>query len=180
MALALVPSSPASAPSSFGADVAALLPELRIRALRLTRNDTLADDVVQDTVERALKFQDHYQHGTNLRAWLSQVLFSVFITRCRRSTRERKALERISSDPDGWTQPVALPSPETSLSLTKRTEATLAKVPESFRSVMVLVDLEDRSYRDAAVTLGVPLGTVMSRLHRGRKMLAEMMPSEAA
>ena len=87
MVLALVPSSPASKSSvpvrtrAFANEVAALLPELRIRALRLTRNDTLADDVVQDTVERALRFEDHSQAGTNLRAWLSQVLFSVFITR---------------------------------------------------------------------------------------------------
>jgi RNA polymerase sigma-70 factor (ECF subfamily) len=70
----------------------ALRGELLGRAMRLTHSSTLAEDLVQDTVERALKFESHYLEGTNVRAWVHQILFSVFITRCRRARRERKAL----------------------------------------------------------------------------------------
>ena len=165
--------------SELRAGLATLLPELRARAMRLCGEPAGADDVVQDTVERALRFADQYERGTNLRAWAFQILFSVFVTRWRRRRRERNALENLASDPCAWTLPNGFTAPDAGRgSLTRSTRAKLDALPPGFRAVLVMVDLEDRSYREAAKELGVPVGTVMSRLHRGRKMLAEQMADE--
>jgi RNA polymerase sigma-70 factor (ECF subfamily) len=161
------------------AGLVALVPELRARALRLCGDAAAADDVVQDTVERALRFADQYQRGTNLRAWAFQILFSVFVTRWRRRRRDRKAMDALGADPCAWTQPVGFTAPDAGAgSLTRSTRRKLDALPEGFRAVIVMVDLQDRSYRDAARELGVPVGTVMSRLHRGRKLLAAQMEEE--
>ena len=146
-----------------------VLPALRARARCLTRDEVIAEDVVQDTVERALRFADSFEPGTNVRAWLQQVLFSVFVTRCRRRQRERRALDRLTTDPCAWTQRDPAPVER---SLTPGIEAAIAALPEQFAQVIRLVDLQDHSYKDAAQILGVPVGTVMSRLFRGRRLLA--------
>lgn len=155
------------------------LPELRRRALRLTRNASTADDLVQDTVVRALAFSDSFEQGTNLRGWLHQVLFSVFVTGYRKRTRERKALSRLACDPVAWT-PSHEPAPDQLRELTAPSRARLEAMPPSYRSVVELVDMGECSYREAAETLELPLGTVMSRLHRGRKLLATMFERERA
>jgi RNA polymerase sigma-70 factor (ECF subfamily) len=158
----------------------ALVPELRARALRLCGGEkAAADDVVQDAVERALRFADQYERGTNLRAWAFQILFSVFVTRWRRRRRERAALEMLASDPYAWTVPGGFTAPDRGPgALTASTLRKLEALPEGFRAVLVMVDIEERSYRDAARELGVPVGTVMSRLHRGRKLLAAQMAAD--
>ena len=161
------------------AGLVALLPELRARALRLCGDRAGAEDVAQDALERALRFADQYERGTNLRAWAFQILFSVFVTRWRRRRRERNALENLANDPCAWTVPSGFTRPDAGPgSLTASTRRKLDALPEGFRAVVVMVDLEQRSYRDAARALGVPVGTVMSRLHRGRKLLAEQLASE--
>jgi RNA polymerase sigma-70 factor (ECF subfamily) len=161
------------------AGLVALVPELRARALRLCGDRATADDVVQDTIERALRFADQYERGTNLRAWSFQILFSVFVTRWRRRRRDRAALEKLATDPYAWTVPTAFVAPDAGRgSLTPSTQRKLDALPEGFRAVLVMVDIEERSYRDAARELGVPVGTVMSRLHRGRKLLAAQMAGE--
>ncbi len=152
-----------------------LVPELRGRACRLAGDPTTAEDVVQDTIERALKFAAQYQRGTNLRAWVYQILFSVFVTRYRRSRREKNALRSLAADPCAWTVPDGFGSPEAGAQLSPTTRTKLDALPETFRAVLTLVDLDELTYREAAVELGVPVGTVMSRLHRGRKMLASQM-----
>jgi RNA polymerase sigma-70 factor (ECF subfamily) len=158
-----------------------LVPYLRARALRLCGDAATADDVVQDTIERALRFSHQYERGTNLRAWVQQVLFSVFITRWRRQRRERGALNRLADDPCAWTVPSRFGAPDRGDgSLTSSTKRTLDALPPGFRAVIVMVDLEQRTYLDAAGALGVPVGTVMSRLHRGRKLLADKLSQEAA
>jgi RNA polymerase sigma-70 factor (ECF subfamily) len=158
-----------------------LMPELRGRACRLCGDPTTADDIVQDTVERALKFAKQYERGTNLRAWVYQILFSVFITRYRRSRREKNALKNLASDPCAWTMPERFAAPDAAGTLTTKTQGKLDALPESFRAVLKLVDLDELTYREAANELGVPVGTVMSRLHRGRKLLAtQLLELEAA
>ncbi len=152
-----------------------LLPELRGRACRLCGDPTTAEDVVQDTVERALRFAEQYERGTNLRAWVYQILFSVFVTRYRRSRREKKALKNLAGDPCAWTTPERFSAPDASATLTPTTRRKLADLPATFRSVLELVDLDDFTYREAAAELGLPVGTVMSRLHRGRKLLASQL-----
>ena len=162
------------------AGLIAMMPELRARALRLSADRATADDLVQDTVERALKFADQYQRGTNLRAWAYQILFSVFVTRYRRARRERSALRNLASDPCAWTLPERFSPPDATAALTPSTQGELDALPKGFRTVLTLVDLEQRSYREAATALGLPVGTVMSRLHRGRKLLASRMDVAAA
>lgn len=154
----------------------AMAPELFGRALRMSRSPHIAEDLVQDTVERAIRFESHYQPGTNLRAWVYQILFSVFVTRCRRSRRERNAMDVLSTDPCAWT---AADDVNEMAGLSPSMIRALQALPASFRDAVVLVDLEEMAYKDAAKKLGVPVGTVMSRLHRGRKMLAEIIRSGA-
>lgn len=147
--------------------------------MRLCADRATADDVVQDTIERALRFEHRYESGTNLRAWAYQVLFSVFVTRWRRRRRDRRAVERLAGDPHAWTVPRAFKAPDAGDgALTPSTRRKLEALPEGFRAVIVIVDLEERSYRDAASELGVPVGTVMSRLHRARKLLAMQVMGE--
>jgi RNA polymerase sigma-70 factor (ECF subfamily) len=163
----------ASAPKSpFAAELAALAPDLFGRALRLGRSPAVAEDLVQDTLERAMRFQGQFLPGTNLRAWVSQILFSVFVTRCRRARRERNALAWLSTDPNAWTRPEAV-GPMASLSPAVR--RALDTLPEGFRAVVILVDLDEQPYKQAAAVLGIPVGTVMSRLFRARRMLAEAL-----
>ncbi len=158
--------------SDVRAGLAALRPELFSRALRLARSRAHAEDIVQDTMLRALRFEDQFKSGTNLRAWVGQVLLSVFLTECRRSKRERRALDKLASDPCAWTKPDA---PAAMRRLSTTPAHALAALPENYRTAVELVDLQDLSYRDAADRLGVPVGTIMSRLHRGRKLLASAL-----
>jgi len=149
-----------------------LRPELLSRALKLARSTEVAEDLVQDTVVRAIRFQRGFQRGTNLRAWAHQILFSIFITRCRRLRRERLALDVLAKTPGAWT--LKEWRPETVV-LSPPVARALGALPLPYRAAIVLVDIEEMAYSDAARLLGVPVGTVMSRLHRGRAQLAESL-----
>ncbi len=148
-----------------------LRPELLGRALHLAHSPDMAEDLVQDTVERAIRFQDTYHPNTNLRAWVHQILFSVFVTRCRRRRLEHRALELLGSDPCAWTSETA----PVMVRLSPPVQRALNRIPRCFRRTVVLVDIEELSYAATAKKLRVPVGTVMSRLHRGRRALAEAM-----
>jgi RNA polymerase sigma-70 factor (ECF subfamily) len=159
--------APRSTPA-FGGDLSLVLPSLRARATRLARSRAEAEDLLQETVLRALRFESTFERGTNLRAWMHQILESVFISSCRRRARERSALGRFAQDP---TLSAAM-SPEPVLRLVSdRVDVALRSLPKKFREVVDLVDLGDHTYREAADALGVPVGTVMSRLFRARRML---------
>jgi RNA polymerase sigma-70 factor (ECF subfamily) len=153
-------------------DLARHLPALFAHAQRLTRNRTEAEDLVQAGVLRALAFATTFEPGTNLKGWLHQVLESVFLSDCRRRARERRALGGLESDPCAWFRSDALPAMR---GLSPPVATALLRLPSSYRDVVRLVDVEELSYRDAANELGVPLGTIMSRLHRGRRLLAETL-----
>ncbi|MEZ4376428.1 MAG: RNA polymerase sigma factor [Polyangiaceae bacterium] len=160
------------AAQEFRAQLASLSSALDARALRLTRNPVEAQDLVQETWMRALRFEESYQVGTNLKAWLNQVLFSVFVTRCRKLKRERRALDSLGTDPCAWTQ--RDPEPVVK-SLSRSVQSALDSIPTQFASAVTLVDIEEKSYKEAASHLGVPVGTVMSRLFRGRRLLAGLL-----
>ena len=154
------------------------LPALRAHARRLTRSSAESEDLVQASVLRALTFAETFTPGTNLRAWLHQILDSVFLTSCRRRARERRALSTLEADPCAWTRHDAAPPMR---SLSAPVQSALSGLPECFREVVRLIDVEELSYRDVADRLDVPLGTVMSRLHRGRRLLKSRLgPAEAA
>lgn len=153
------------------------LPSLRAHALRRARSRQQASDIVQEAAMRALAFAWSFDPGTNVRAWLHQVLESVFVSQCRKRTRERRAFEALGRDPCAWLQKDAAPA---MLALSPRVGRALDALPIAFRDVVRLVDLEELPYREAAERLRVPVGTVMSRLFRGRRLLAAALSDSEA
>jgi RNA polymerase sigma-70 factor (ECF subfamily) len=162
-----VPVSPAQAMWN---QLGTLRPDLFAHAVRLTRSPQEAEDLVQDTVMRAFSFQENFQHGTNLRAWTHQIMISIFMSACRRRKLERLALELLTVAPCAW--PRSTPRPEMT-ALTPGMTRAMEALPLAFRAPLILVDVEEMAYKDAATLLGVPVGTVMSRLSRARHMLAD-------
>jgi RNA polymerase sigma-70 factor (ECF subfamily) len=153
--------------------------DLFARALRFCRNRDDAEDLVQETTLRALRFGASYEAGSNARAWLFRIMFSVFVSDCRRRRRQQRAFDALRDDPNAWLKPVTEPA---FTALLPPLEGALSGLPPSFAAVIELVDLEQLSYREAAQRLNVPVGTVMSRLHRGRRALAAVVaqPAQAA
>ncbi|MBL8718297.1 MAG: RNA polymerase sigma factor [Myxococcales bacterium] len=158
----------------FAHQLLSLRPDLRARALRLTRDEAAADDLVQDSIERALRFREQFVPGTSLRSWAQTIVFSVFVTGYRRRRRERDAIRVLTVDPCAWTAPEHA-TPDAASALSPRVKGALDSLPSSFREVLLRVDVQEQSYRDAADAIGVPIGTVMSRLHRARKQLAALL-----
>lgn len=144
--------------------------ELIGSGLRLAGSRAEAEDLVQEAVMRAWVFWHRFEPGTNGRAWMHRILINTFINGYRRKRRERDILALVHAEElraQGWESHVETPGE----GLGDEVQAALDALPEDFRRVVVLVDLEDRSYRDAADTLGCPIGTVMSRLHRARRAM---------
>ena len=146
-------------------------------ARHLANSREEADDLVQETYVRAFRSWRSYQPGTNLRAWLLRILTNLNIDRGRRAQRTPPTQGLEANDYylyDRLTESDGGPSDEERvverLSQDDIVEA-LASVPHDFRDVIVLVDIGDFSYQDAAQILDIPIGTVMSRLHRGRRIL---------
>ena len=146
---------------------------------RLTRNSAEAEDLVQDTVVKAIRARSQFETGTNMRAWLLRILTNTFINRYRRGGLERAILEGPDADPlvDGWIGTAtmeAMRDPE-ALALRgvveKEIQTALDELPEEFRLAVLLADVEELSYREISDIMGCPIGTVMSRLHRGRRLL---------
>jgi RNA polymerase sigma-70 factor (ECF subfamily) len=153
-------------------------------ALRLTRNRQDAEDLLQETYFRAFSHYHGFQEGTNLKAWLFRILKNGFINgyRQRNAGPREVDLEKGGSTFEGALEEVApkAPTPEDELlaaTLDGDVARALAALPEDFRLVVELVDLQDFSYREVAGILEIPLGTVMSRLYRGRRLLEEALLS---
>lgn len=147
-----------------------MLPSLERRAYRWCRDRAEAQDLAQDTVLRALGNPRSFDSEGHLRAWLYTVLRNLFISRRRR----QQSWQRASGELCGLARSTAPPGPAF---LTPSLERAIARLPEGFAHVVRLVDLEDYSYADAASALGVPVGTVMSRLFRARQRLAQDLPA---
>ena len=155
-------------------------------ARRLVTSREEAEDLVQDTYARAFRSWQQYQPGTNLRAWLLRILTNLNIDRGRRVQRtpEQTPLEegdyylynRLES-----TMPDENPDEERVLERLSQNAVVeaLAEVPHDFRDVLVLVDIGEFSYAEAAQILDIPIGTVMSRLHRGRRILKQQLADAA-
>jgi RNA polymerase sigma-70 factor (ECF subfamily) len=145
---------------------------LRRYARALTRNRERADDLVQDTLSRALAKEQFWQPGTNLRAWLFTIMHNQNANNVRLAVRESRMvdMEQLS------------PMPATTDSTASRQmfelERALAQLPLEQRQVILLVGLEGMSYEDAAGILSIPVGTVRSRLSRGRDILRELLDME--
>ncbi len=154
---------------------------------RLTRSSVEAEDLVQDTLLKALRARDHFMPGSNMRAWLLRILTNTFINRYRRGGLERSVLDGPDADPlaDGWVGAAtmeAMRDPESGALrslLEKEIVKALDELPEEFRLAVVLSDVEELSYREIADIMGCPIGTVMSRLHRGRRLLKRRLYEHA-
>lgn len=175
-ALAVTEDTRAIAGSARQTEFAGLLAANWDRAYRfayhLTGNATDADDLVQQAAEEALRAFDRFQPGTHFDRWLLRILHNSFLDRVRRDRRRKM----ISLD----ALPVPLPAsrtddPEALAAIDGPVRGALLNLPVEFRAVVVLVDIEGLSYDDAARILRVPLGTVRSRLHRGRLALREWL-----
>jgi RNA polymerase sigma-70 factor (ECF subfamily) len=148
------------------------IPRLRRYARALTRNRERADDLVQDTLSRALVKEQFWQPGTNLRAWLFTIMHNQNVNNVRRAVRESRMvdMEQLSPMP-------ATTDPTASRQMFEL-ERALAQLPLEQRQVILLVGLEGMSYEDAAGILSVPVGTVRSRLSRGRDILRKLLDME--
>jgi RNA polymerase sigma-70 factor (ECF subfamily) len=159
---------PKTSASEVRSGIATHLPGLMTHAQSLCRSHDRAQDLVQSTVLRALRFEATFREGSNLRAWLHQILVSVFVGNYRSTKRERRALTRFGSDPCSWMSDRGTPE---SQGLSPRVQRALNQLPAPFAAAVRSVDLDGQGYQDAANEAGVPLGTVMSRLFRGRRLL---------
>jgi RNA polymerase sigma-70 factor (ECF subfamily) len=150
----------------------ALLPRLRRFARSLSRNQHDADDLVQLAVERALRSLDQFREGANLASWLFGIVKNAWIDSCRaRGRRQEVALPEDSGE-----HPAVSPG-DTDTSLWSVSEA-MSKLPEDQRLAVALVLVEGMSYKEAAALLEIPIGTLTSRLARGRTALAAALSAE--
>lgn len=146
------------------------IPRLRRYALALTRDSDRADDLVHDTVVRALAKEHLWEAGTDLRAWLFTILHNLRVNDVRRGLREGTAVD-IENVPDAI---VATTDPSASQTLFELDRA-MGQIAEDQRQVILLIGLEGMSYENAAAVVGVPTGTIRSRLSRGRDALRAAM-----
>src|SRR5512137_2273487 len=163
-------------PDAFGAkELEAAVPRLRRYARALTGSREAADDLTQDTLERAWGKRALWQSGTDLRAWMFTVMHNVFVNGTRRS-RPMLSLDDLAIEDAG---PAPATSVETGVVLAELARA-LSRLPEEQREVLLLVGLEQFSYAEASEVIGVPIGTVMSRLSRARERLRILMEAGTA
>ncbi len=147
------------------------LPRLRRYARALVRDADAADDLVQDCVERSLSRLHQFREGTDMRPWLFTIMHSIFVNGVSR----RKTTVDIEEISPSQETRLSTP-PEQGKGLVMRDlEVAIARLSDEQREVVILIGLEDMTYKQAAEITGAPLGTVMSRLARGRERLAQMM-----
>jgi RNA polymerase sigma-70 factor (ECF subfamily) len=144
-----------------------LIPRLRRYARALVGDRATADDLVQDTLERAWAKLHLYRRGTDLRAWLFTVMHNVHVNKVRAA--------RATDPLDDGMPELALRAPQGDALMVRDLDRSISRLPAEQRSVLLLVTLEDMSYEEVARTLGIPIGTVMSRLSRAREKLRAMM-----
>lgn len=168
----------------FEATVLPHLDALYGSALRLTRNARDAEDLIQETMLRAFRFWDSYDETSNCKGWLFRILTNTFINEYQRKKRSREIVLAAANEQrtvDGVLAQEAgrgQRTPEEVLlegSLSEDVEKALATLPEDFRIVVLLCDVEDFSYKEIAEIVDCPVGTVMSRLHRARRLLKSQL-----
>lgn len=169
--------------AGFEAEALGYVDSLYRTALRLTRRPADADDLVQETYLKAFRAAGRFVPGTNLRAWLFTILHNTARNRLRDRARDQvtidsEIVERAAeaASPGLWVGP--LPTPESLMldgTLMPELEAAVASLPDVFRQAIWLRDVEEFSYAEIAEMLAVPIGTVMSRISRGRRLLFDQL-----
>jgi RNA polymerase sigma-70 factor (ECF subfamily) len=141
-------------------------------AVRMSGNESDAQDLVQDSYLKAYRFFDKYEKGTNFQAWMFAILKNIFINKYRKELRTPQMLDICDIEPYEALRDEATPEDEIFNNLLDDDIASaIGELPEQFRPVVILSDLEGFSYKEVSEILDCPIGTVMSRLHRGRKLL---------
>lgn len=163
--------------AAFEQEALALLDRLYATALRLTRNTADAEDLVQDTYLRAFRAADQFEAGSNLRAWLFTILHNAHLNQRRDQGRhpvdfDSERVEQASDLPERGLTPEDILLRET---MDADLRAALDGLPETFREAVWLRDVEQFSYAEIARIAGVPMGTVMSRISRGRRLLHDRL-----
>jgi len=151
-------------------------------ALKLTGDEEMAQDLVQETFLRALRFYEKYEVGTNARAWLFKMMKNLFINEFRREKRQPQRVDidsvfsGVGEEEEEQTPPSTMVVEEaSSASLSDEVAKALASLPVEFRTILILADVEQFTYEEIATILDMPIGTVRSRLHRARHLLREKL-----
>jgi len=156
---------------AFEAELAGLLPRLRRFARVLARDGADADDLVQAALERALKARAQWAPGTRLDSWMMRIMRNCWIDEARSRTRRARTL---APEDDGLAVSDPSPNPEQAAAM-RDVDKAIAALPEQQREVIALVLVEGLAYREAADILDIPIGTLTSRLTRGRQALVQML-----
>jgi len=169
--------------ANFEADAMQFAPQLYSAALRMTRNPADAEDIVQETFLKAYRAYDSFKAGTNLKAWLYRILTNTYINRYRKAQRRPSEVElgelqdlylfKRLGEQSGASRSAEVEVLDSFVD-TDVIEA-LESLPDNFRMPVLLADVEGFSYKEIAEMLDIPIGTVMSRLHRGRKALQKKL-----